>query len=614
MAGLANFSPFEINTSHLAYALLGAYIALFMMVSLFIKERLYIGEAVTSTIFGIIIGPYVGAVIDPRKFGGENGNNAEEETINELILEVTRVVLALGVFAIGVELPRRYVKRHWKSLFFLLCPIMAFGWVISAAFIYALIPGLDYIGSLTIAATLTPTDPILAAAVIGGKFAEQHIPAHIKHIIACESGCNDGAAFPFLYIGIYLLLSPMDTPYAVEEWFLITWLYEVALGIFLGALIGYGARKLMKFCESRNLIDRQSFVAQYVSLTLLCIGIALILGSDDLLASFSCGTAFAWDGFFNKATEESNFSSIVDLLFNSVCFIFIGALVPFDQFNDPTLGGITNWRLVIIALCILIVKRIPPMLALYKWMPDIKTFREALFAGYFGPIGVGAVFISALATIQLPHPEGQPANQAELVAVTIQPIVFFLVLCSTFVHGLSIPFFSLSRRVGTTLNAQAGSLESFSKEDSRETSKDDQGGTRNVQSWIEGSNLITERPINNNSNEDDIDVQVHEVDIGKRGNTSDIIDNTENEFKDVGGSVGKEYEALKRAEYEVKLKQDIEKATQSKKKVVLHVHHKPGTRDWINSKFLGRRNSESTVEASRSNSSSSNDKGKQTSD
>ena len=57
MAGLANFSvrydiynlrvvnanyiqPFEINTSHLAYALLGAYIALFMMVSLFISAFL----------------------------------------------------------------------------------------------------------------------------------------------------------------------------------------------------------------------------------------------------------------------------------------------------------------------------------------------------------------------------------------------------------------------------------------------------------------------------------------------------------------------------------------------------------------------------------------------
>jgi sodium/hydrogen antiporter len=41
---------------------------------------------------------------------------------------------------------------------------MAIGWVVCAAFIYALIPALDFISSLAIAACLTPTDPILAAA------------------------------------------------------------------------------------------------------------------------------------------------------------------------------------------------------------------------------------------------------------------------------------------------------------------------------------------------------------------------------------------------------------------------------------------------------------------
>lgn len=64
-------------------------------------------------------------------------------------------------------------------------------------------------------------------------------------------------------------------------------------------------------------------------------------------------------------------------------------------------------------------------------------------------MGVGAVFIGTLATTQLPHPEGEPQNQAELVAITIQPIVFFIILCSVFIHGLSIPFFSLGRRVNT---------------------------------------------------------------------------------------------------------------------------------------------------------------------
>ena len=66
-----------------------------------LEERLYIGEAVTSTLFGIIIGPYVGNVFTPRTWGSSHGTNAEEEITNEIILEVTRVVLALGVFAIG---------------------------------------------------------------------------------------------------------------------------------------------------------------------------------------------------------------------------------------------------------------------------------------------------------------------------------------------------------------------------------------------------------------------------------------------------------------------------------------------------------------------------------
>jgi NhaP-type Na+/H+ or K+/H+ antiporter len=112
---------------------------------------------------------------------------------------------------------------------------------------------------------------ILAQAVIGGKYADKHVPAHLRHLLAVESGCNDGAAFPFLYIALYLTLDASDA-HAVGEWFYVTWLYEVALGIVIGSLVGFVARKLMKFVERKNLIDRQSFVAQYISLAVLTIG------------------------------------------------------------------------------------------------------------------------------------------------------------------------------------------------------------------------------------------------------------------------------------------------------------------------------------------------------
>jgi sodium/hydrogen antiporter len=419
---------------------------------------LYIGEAVWATVFGIIVGPYCAKIFDPREWATRNSVQT-----NTVTLEVTRIVLAVlapvltftsyaryaqpsflsssGVFAIGVELPKAYVGRQWKSLTFLLAPIMVYGWFVCGGLIYALVPRLDFLTSLVIAACLTPTDPILAAAVVGGRYAEKHVPTHLRHLLAAESGVNDGAAFPMLFISLYLVLERSEAT-AVAKWFYITWLYEIILGSVLGALLGYGFRHLMKFCERRDLIDRQSYVAQYVSLALLSNGIANILGSDDLLASFACGTAFAYDGWFNRKTEESMFSNVIDLLFNCACFIYIGAWIPFNDFHNPVLG-LTPWRLLVISLLIILLRRLPIMLALYRWIPQVKTFREAVFSGHFGPMGIGAIFISTYTLRQIPALEVQaadrtPETQLELLVAAIQPIVSFIVLVSIAIRRLHL--------------------------------------------------------------------------------------------------------------------------------------------------------------------------------
>ncbi|KAF9479954.1 hypothetical protein BDN70DRAFT_878251 [Pholiota conissans] len=435
------FDPFEVSTVHIVYALLGGFIVLFGMFSLFLRERLYIGEAIWAFLFGIIIGPYCANVFDPRSWG-----NIDDETTNLITLEFTRIVLAIGVFAIGVELPKAYMWKHLRSLFFLLVPVMTWGWFVSGGLIFALIPGLNFLSSLAVAACLTPTDPILAAAVVGGKWADKHVPAHIRHLLAAESGCNDGAAFPFLFISLYLIMDKPHTGEAIRDWILQLWLYQVLLGILIGSMLGYAFRHLMKFCQRHDLIDRQSYVAQYVSLAILTIGVCTLLGSDDLLASFFCGTAFAWDGFFNKQTEESVFSSVIDTLFNVAAFIFVGAWMPFSSFQNAELT-LSVWRLIVIAILILLLRRLPIMIMTYRWIPDIKTFREAVFSGHFGPIGIGAVFISTLAVETLDKANLPPDHQTELLKQTIQPIVAFMVLCSITIHGLSIPSFSLGRRV-----------------------------------------------------------------------------------------------------------------------------------------------------------------------
>jgi sodium/hydrogen antiporter len=83
--------------------------------------------------------------------------------------------------------------------------------------------------------------------------------------------------------------------------------------------------------------------------------------------------------------EEEAFFSVIDFFLNCACFVYIGAWLPFSVFNSPELG-ITPWRLSVLLILILALRRIPPLLMLYRWVPEIKTWKEALFSepGYFG--------------------------------------------------------------------------------------------------------------------------------------------------------------------------------------------------------------------------------------
>jgi sodium/hydrogen antiporter len=53
---------------------------------------------------------------------------------------------------------------------------MLASWLISAAFMYILFPKLNYLHTMVIAAALSPTDPVLAASVVGKGMFAQKVP------------------------------------------------------------------------------------------------------------------------------------------------------------------------------------------------------------------------------------------------------------------------------------------------------------------------------------------------------------------------------------------------------------------------------------------------------
>lgn len=103
---------------------------------------------------------------------------------------------------------------------------------------------------------------------------------------------------------------------------------------------------------------------------------------------------------------------------------------------QDTIVDIAPLRLIALFLGIVALRRIPALLVLYRWVPEIDGIKEALFFGHFGPMGVGAIFVSTLALTRLPIPEDptHPQTQAELLAVVLQPIVAFVVMGSVLIR------------------------------------------------------------------------------------------------------------------------------------------------------------------------------------
>ncbi|KAK8022590.1 sodium/hydrogen antiporter nha1 [Apiospora rasikravindrae] len=435
----------SVTKSHLVYIILGGFTSLFMLCSTIIKERMYIGEATVATLCGLIFGPHAANLINPQTWG-----NTDEVT-----LEFSRIVLVVQCFAVGVELPKFYMEKHWRSVVLLLLPVMTFGWLITSLFIWWLIPPLNWLESLCVAACVTATDPVLASSVVGkGKFAKR-VPKHLRDLLSAESGCNDGMAFPFIYLALYLIQDHLDARETTYHWIVYTILYECVFGAIYGFLVGYIARHGIKFAEKRDLIDRESFLVFYFVLALFCAGSGSILGVDDLLVGFAAGVGFSNDGWFSSKTEESHVSNVIDLLLNLTYFVYFGTIIPWEQFNNVAMG-LSAGKLVAISILVIFFRRIPVMLALKPFIPDVKTWREALFAGHFGPIGVGAIFVAILARAELETehtiplaelpPEGTPHHA---LITLVWPIVTFIVVSSIIVHGSSIAVFTLGKRINT---------------------------------------------------------------------------------------------------------------------------------------------------------------------
>lgn len=424
---LAAMMP-KLGSSEINLALL-TLSGLIIVLGLFskFKERVFLSDPLVALLVGVVLGPSILGWIKLSDWGEQ-----------EIILEQgARLTLAIQLMGVALRLPKGYPFKHWRSLSFLLGLVMPLMWLSSSLLIY-LILGLPFWVAMLIKAVITPTDPVVSTFIVTGKIAQQNLPSRIRDIISAESGANDGLAYPFVFLPLLILTrSPED---AFLHWVTKTLLWEVGAAVVLGALLGYGAGRLLLWAEANQTTENRSFFSFTVAFSVLVLGAVKLLGSDGILAVFVAGVVLNQIvGGHNRIEQEYDVQEAIELLFTLYIFLLLGLALPWQEWL--ALG----WNGLVLVVAILLLRRLPALLLLRHFINPIQNTQDALIVGWFGPIGVAALFY---AIVSMRHTGVE----------TVWVIGSLLICASVLAHGLTaIPLSKLYGRYFQTRKAKSES-------------------------------------------------------------------------------------------------------------------------------------------------------------
>ncbi|MGB5199857.1 MAG: cation:proton antiporter [Sedimenticolaceae bacterium] len=238
-------------------------------------KRLPLSTAMLYLAAGVVLGPIGWAVLVIHPL-----NHA-------LLLErLTEVAVLISLFSVGLKLGLPLSNRHW------LLPLrLAFvSMVLTIALIAAtgvLLLDLSLGAAVLLGAILAPTDPVLASAV---QVESSNDRDRLRFSLTGEGGLNDGAAFPFVMLGLGLLeLHDLGT--GGWRWLVVDVLWATVGGLVIGGILGTLIGRLVVYLRAchKESIGLDEFLA--LGLIALAYGLAVLSHTYGFLAVLAAGLA-----------------------------------------------------------------------------------------------------------------------------------------------------------------------------------------------------------------------------------------------------------------------------------------------------------------------------------
>lgn len=337
-----------------------------------------LSEPMLAMAVGVAVGPYGFGWLELSRWGDET-----------MILEqASRLTLAIGLMGVALRLRRESVRRLLRPVGLLLTAGMLGMWLLSslAALWILQIP---LWAALLLGAIVTPTDPVVASAIVTGNFADRHLPLRLRDGLSFESGANDGLAY--LLVMLPVLMLGHGPAAALSTWLLQSFLIGVIFAALIGWAIGFGAARLLRLAERYALVETTSLLGYTLAFSLFSLGAASLLNADAIVSVFVAGLTFNLCSERADEHEEEKIQEGVAKLFALPMFVLFGIGLPFDAW--AALG----WPLAGLAAAVLLVRRAPVIAALFPFIRGYWKGKDACFLGWFAPIGIAAIYYASLA-------------------------------------------------------------------------------------------------------------------------------------------------------------------------------------------------------------------------
>jgi len=221
----------------------------------------------------------------------------------------------------------------------------------------------------------------------------------------------------FLFLPL-LLLTRATSSDSLREWFLKSLVWENLGGALFGLALGVLIGRALVFAEKRQYLEKSSLLAYTLALTFLTLGFVQLIGMNSILAVFLAGIGFDHAVGERNREEEEGVQEAVNQFFTVPIFAVFGLSLPWREWFEM------GWEALLLVTLILFFRRLPGILIFGRFIPALRSLKDRAFAGWFGPIGVAALYYASLAY-------GQTENREIWV---ISSLVIF---SSVLVHGVS---------------------------------------------------------------------------------------------------------------------------------------------------------------------------------